>query len=126
MSLPVDTAKLTVLCGGPPTPVVDRVTGEHRTNREGEALFRTEVVVMGVGRPEVFGVRTTTGAEGARRWAPAHRHRAHRLHLHHQGRDYRRLLRGRRHRAGPAAQGGLMRGLLSSGGRSASWWPPSA
>lgn len=60
MALPVDTSKITVLCGGPPQPVVDRVTGEHRTNREGQALFRTEVIVLGAGRPEVFGVRTTT------------------------------------------------------------------
>ena len=60
MALPVDTSNITVLCGGPPQPVVDRVTGEHRTNREGQALFRTEVVVLGAGRPEVFGVRTAT------------------------------------------------------------------
>ena len=60
MSLPVDTSKVTVLCGGPTLPVLDRATGEHRTNREGEALFRTEVVVLGVGRPEVLGVRTAT------------------------------------------------------------------
>ena len=60
MALPVDTSKIIVLCGGPPQPVVDRVTGEHRTNREGQALFRTEVIVLGSGRPEVFGVRTTT------------------------------------------------------------------
>ena len=60
MALPVDTTKITVICGGPPQPVVDRVTGEHRTNREGQALFRTEVIVLGAGRPEVLGVRTAT------------------------------------------------------------------
>ena len=60
MALPVDTNKIIVLCGGPPQPVVDRVTGEHRTNREGQALFRTEVIVLGSGRPEVLGVRTAT------------------------------------------------------------------
>jgi hypothetical protein len=60
MALPVDTNKITVLCGTAPQPVVDRVTGEHRTNREGQALFRTEVIVLGTGRPEVFGVRTAT------------------------------------------------------------------
>jgi hypothetical protein len=58
MALPVDTSKVTVLCGGPSQPVVDRVTGEHRTNREGQALFRTEVIVLGSGRPEVLGLRT--------------------------------------------------------------------
>jgi len=60
MALPVDTNKIIILCGGPPQPVVDRVTGEHRTNREGQALFRTEVIVLGSGRPEVLGVRTAT------------------------------------------------------------------
>ncbi len=51
------------------------MTGEHRTNREGQALFRTEVVVLGAGRPEVFGVRTATPPKGVavghaaqRRW----------------------------------------------------------
>ena len=64
MPLPVDTTKLTVFSGGPPSPVVDRETGEHRTNREGQALFRTDVVAMGVGRPEVFGVRTAKEPKG--------------------------------------------------------------
>jgi hypothetical protein len=64
MALPIDTAKLTVLCGTPPTPVVDRVTGELRTNREGVPLFRTELVVMGAGRPEVLGVRTARDPKG--------------------------------------------------------------
>jgi hypothetical protein len=64
MSLPIDTTKLTVLCGNPPAPVVDRDTGEHRTNREGLPLFRTELVVMGQGRPEVLGVRTARDPKG--------------------------------------------------------------
>ena len=64
MPLPVDTTKLTVLCGGPPSPVLDRETGEHRTNREGQALFRTDVVALGLGRPEVFGVRTPKEPKG--------------------------------------------------------------
>jgi hypothetical protein len=64
MSLPIDTAKLTVLCGNPPAPVVDRVTGELRTTREGQPLFRTELVVMGQGRPEVVGVRTVRDPKG--------------------------------------------------------------
>ena len=60
MSLPVDTSKVTVLCGGPTLPVIDRATGEHRTNREGQALFRTDIIVIGSGRPEVLGIRTAT------------------------------------------------------------------
>ena len=70
MALPVDTTKLTVLCGGPPTAVVDRETGEHRTNRDGQSLFRTEVVVVGHGRPEVFGVRTAKEPKGLAVGAP--------------------------------------------------------
>ena len=58
MPLPVDTTKLTVLCGAPPLAVTDRETGAHRTNREGELLYRAELIVMGCGRPQVLGVRT--------------------------------------------------------------------
>jgi hypothetical protein len=62
--LPVDTSILTVLCGGAPGPVVDRETGEHKTNRDGIPLFRTDLVVMGQGRPEVVGVRTAKEPKG--------------------------------------------------------------
>jgi hypothetical protein len=58
MALPLDVSKVTVLCGGPPQPVLDRETGEHRSDRDGHLLYRTDVVVVGTGRPEVFGVRT--------------------------------------------------------------------
>ena len=64
MALPVDTRSLTVLCGNPPAPMLDRDTGEHRRNREGVPLFRTELVVMGQGRPEVLGVRTAREPKG--------------------------------------------------------------
>jgi hypothetical protein len=64
MALPIDTRNLTVLCGNPPAPVVDRDTGEHRTTRDGLPLFRTELVVMGQGRPEVLGVRTVKDPKG--------------------------------------------------------------
>ena len=64
MPLPVDTNILTVLCGGAPAPVVDRETGEHKTNRDGVPLFRTDLVVMGQGRPEVVGVRTAKEPKG--------------------------------------------------------------
>ena len=63
MSLPVDTTKLTVLCGTPPSPSIDR-DGKPRTNREGTALFRTEIIVMGSGRPEVLSVRTPKEPRG--------------------------------------------------------------
>ena len=63
MSLPVDTSKVTVLCGGPTLPVIDRVTGEHRHSREGQPLFRTDIIVLGSGRPEVLGIRTATLAK---------------------------------------------------------------
>ena len=58
MPLPVDTNKIIVLCGGLPSAVLDRETGVHRTNQEGELLFRSEVIVMGCGRPQVINVRT--------------------------------------------------------------------
>lgn len=64
MALPIDTTKLSVLCGAPPSAVIDRDSGEQRTNRDGEALFRTELVVIGAGRPEVLGVRTTREPKG--------------------------------------------------------------
>lgn len=64
MALPVDTTKLTVLCGGPPAAVLDRETGQHRKNAKGEALYRTDVVVMGLGRPQVLSVRTTSEPKG--------------------------------------------------------------
>jgi hypothetical protein len=58
MPLPVDTSKLTVLCGAPPIAVTDRETGAHRTNQQGEFLYRAELIVMGCGRPQIVGVRT--------------------------------------------------------------------
>jgi len=64
MALPLDVTKLTVLCGGPPQPVVDRETGEHRTDREGRPLYRTDLVVLGSGRPELLGVRTPKEPKG--------------------------------------------------------------
>jgi hypothetical protein len=70
MALPVDTNKLTVLCGNTPVPILDRDSGEHRTNQEGLPLFRTEVVVMGQGRPEVLGVRTAREPKGLSIGAP--------------------------------------------------------
>lgn len=70
MPLPVDTNALTVLCGTPPAPVVDRDSGEHKTTRDGVPLFRTELVVMGAGRPEVLGVRTAKEPKGLSVGAP--------------------------------------------------------
>jgi hypothetical protein len=70
MALPVDTTKLTILCGGLPGPVLDRETGQQRKNAKGEALFRTDVVVMGVGRPQVLSVRTTSEPKGLATGAP--------------------------------------------------------
>jgi hypothetical protein len=58
MALPVDTSKLTILCGAPPEAMLDRETGAHRTNQQGETLFRAELIVMGCGRPLVLSVRT--------------------------------------------------------------------
>jgi hypothetical protein len=58
MALPVDSSKLLLLCGAPPEALLDYESGEHKKNRDGEALYRTEVIVMGFGRPQVVGVRT--------------------------------------------------------------------
>jgi hypothetical protein len=57
MSLPIDTSKLTVLCGAPPVVVLDQ-DGKPKANSEGQPLFRTDIITMGLGRPQVFGVRT--------------------------------------------------------------------
>ena len=70
MPLPVDTTKLTVLCGAPPSAVLDRDTGAHRTNREGEFLYRAELIVMGCGRPLVLGVRTAKEPKALAMGAP--------------------------------------------------------
>ena len=64
MALPLELTKLIVLCGGPPQAVLDPETGKQRANRDGELLFRTEVIVVGNGRPELFGVRTTKEPKG--------------------------------------------------------------
>ena len=58
MALPVDSSKLLLVCGSPPEAVLDYESGVHKKNRDGEALYRTEVIVMGFGRPQVVGVRT--------------------------------------------------------------------
>lgn len=64
MALPVDASKLLLLCGAPPEAVLDYESGEHKKNREGEALYRTDVIVMGYGRPQVVGVRTPKEPKG--------------------------------------------------------------
>ena len=58
MALPVDSSKLLLLCGSPPEALLDYESGAHKKNRDGDALYRTEVIVMGFGRPQVVGVRT--------------------------------------------------------------------
>ena len=115
MPLPVDTTKLTILCGAPPLAVVERETGAHRTNREGQSLFRAEVIVMGCGRPQVLGVRTAKEPKALGLGAPVNLTGLDRLDVHGQGRGHRRVLRGRRHRAGQGHQGGLVRRLLRFG-----------
>jgi hypothetical protein len=64
MALPLELTKSIVLCGGPPQAVLDPETGTQRTTREGLPLYRTEVIVIGHGRPELFGVRTTKEPKG--------------------------------------------------------------
>ena len=63
MALPVDTTKLMLLCGAPPEAMLDQ-SGEHRKNRAGEELYRTEVVVMGFGRPQLCSIRTAKEPKG--------------------------------------------------------------
>lgn len=70
MALPVDTTKLLLLCGAPPEAVLDYGTGEQKKNRDGDALYRTEVIVMGFGRPQVVGVRTAKEPKGLVTGAP--------------------------------------------------------
>jgi hypothetical protein len=64
MALPLELTKLIVICGGPPQAIPDPETGKQKTNRDGQLLFRTEVIVVGNGRPELFGVRTTKEPKG--------------------------------------------------------------
>lgn len=70
MALPLDVSKLTVFCGGEAQPVVDRATGEHRSDRDGHLLYRTDVIVVGAGRPEILGVRTPKEPKGLVLGAP--------------------------------------------------------
>lgn len=70
MALPVDASKLLLLCGAPPEAVLDYESGEHKKNREGEALYRTEIIVMGFGRPQVVAVRTPKEPKGLVTGAP--------------------------------------------------------
>lgn len=70
MALPVDTTKLSIICGAPPEALRDYQSGELRKNREGEQLFRTEIVVMGFGRPQVCAVRTAKEPKGLALGAP--------------------------------------------------------
>ena len=72
MPLPVDTSKLTVLCGAPPAAMLDRDTGAPRTNPEGEPLFRADVIVMGCGRPLVLSVRTAKEPKALAVGTPVH------------------------------------------------------
>ncbi len=64
MALPLELTTSIVLCGGPPQAILDPETGTQRTTREGLPLYRTEVIVIGHGRPELFGVRTTKEPNG--------------------------------------------------------------
>ena len=64
MALPIDTTRLTVVCGMSPEAVLDRDTGQPKSNQDGEALFRTELVVMGEGRSQVVSVRTANEPKG--------------------------------------------------------------
>ena len=72
MPLPVDTTKITTLCGAPPEAMVERDTGAPRTNQQGQPLFRAEVIVMGCGRPLILGVRTAKEPKGLSLGAPIH------------------------------------------------------
>jgi hypothetical protein len=70
MALPVDSNKLLLLCGAPPEAVLDYESGAQKKNRDGEPLYRTEVIVMGFGRPQVVGVRTPREPKGLVTGAP--------------------------------------------------------
>jgi len=64
MGLPVDTSKATVICGQAPEAMVDRRTGERRTNRDGLALWRVWLVLLGDDEPKAMNVRTTIEPKG--------------------------------------------------------------
>jgi hypothetical protein len=72
MALPLELSRLTVICGGLPEPMMEQGTDKQRTTRDGEPMFRTQIVVLGSGRPEVFGVRTTKEPKGLAIGAPVH------------------------------------------------------
>jgi len=64
MGLPVDTSKAVVICGSVPEAMVDRRTGERRTNAEGAPLWRVWLVLLADDEPAVMRVKTTTEPKG--------------------------------------------------------------
>ncbi len=64
MGVPIDTEKSIVICGPAAEVVVDRNTGERKTNRDGLPLWRMWLVLFGDDEPKTMSVRTTFEPKG--------------------------------------------------------------
>ena len=64
MGLPVDTSKAIVICAWVPEAMVDRRTGERRTNADGAPLWRVWLVLLQDDEPAVMRVKTTVEPKG--------------------------------------------------------------
>jgi hypothetical protein len=64
MGVPIDTDRPTIICGQTPEVLVDRRTGERRTDREGRPLWRVWLVLLGEDEPKTMNVRTPVEPKG--------------------------------------------------------------
>jgi len=64
MGIPVDTTRSIVICGGSPEAMVDRSTGQPRTDATGAQLWRLWLVLIGDDEPVVMRVKTPKEPKG--------------------------------------------------------------
>jgi hypothetical protein len=64
MGLPVDTSRAIVICGQAPEAMVDRATGERRTNQDGAQMWRVWLVLLGDDEPTAMRVKTPKEPKG--------------------------------------------------------------
>ncbi len=72
MGLPVDTTKAIVICGGAVEALVDRDTGERRTDRDGAPMWRVWLVLLGDDEPTAMRVKTAKEPKGIVKGQPVH------------------------------------------------------
>jgi hypothetical protein len=64
MGLPVDTSRAIIICGQTPEAMVDRTTGERRTNQDGAPMWRVWCVLLGEDEPTPMRVKTAKEPKG--------------------------------------------------------------